>query len=161
MARFLNGRVMRRVASVLVAGAVGALVIASYGSAGFTLLVPLVLLYFVVIVVHEGGHALAGRLIGWNVYLAGVGPLLVRFRPFAVRLGRVPGRQYFGWVLAAPPNLAKRTRTRLIWFYLGGALANVASALSTATILHFLPTHRSRAQQLGPSPCRLPSGCRH
>ena len=139
MAKFLNGRVMRRVASLLVGGTAVVLLVASYGSEGFTLLVPLVLLYFAIIVVHEGGHALAGRLIGWNVYLAGVGPLLVRFRPFAVRMGRVPGRQYFGWVLAAPPSLAKRTRTRLIWFYLGGALANVATALSTAAIFAFSP----------------------
>jgi hypothetical protein len=135
MANLPDGRLRQWAVPFLVGGAL-TLLIFSHAPVGWWPGLAIVVagaasylaIYLAVVAIHEGGHAAAGKLIGWNVSLAAVGPVVIRFKPFAIRIGRIPGRRNFGWVLAAPPNLGIRTRPRMTLFYVGGALANFATA---------------------------------
>ncbi len=81
---------------------------------------------FLVILTHEVGHALAGRLAGHRVraLLIGSGPRLLSFR-----LGRVVvylhALPFSGAVLATPPNVDHWIRLRQWTMFAGGPAANI------------------------------------
>lgn len=84
----------------------------------------LIVSFYVALIIRELSRLAACRLIGWDVYLLRIWPFLVRFEPFAVRLGTIPGKFDAGWVLAFPPTPEKQTKWRVAIFNRAGAVAN-------------------------------------
>ena len=81
------------------------------------------------IVAHELGHALAARAVGWEVYLIGVGPFVLRCRPLAIRKGWVfPGRRIWGFTHVAPNVRERWTKLRAVAVYAGGSGMNLTLA---------------------------------
>jgi hypothetical protein len=91
---------------------------------------------------HEGGHALVARLVGWRVYRisVGMGPLLRRFR-----VGRTPVDLHLfpfgGFVLPAPVTL-RRARLASTLIYAAGpgievlAVGALALAIGPEALFH-------------------------
>lgn len=78
--------------------------------------------------VHEAGHALVGRLVGWRVFgvTLGRGPLLFERLLAGIRL-RVHGWPWGGFTLSAPRAGSRPRFLRLRWMagIAGGPLANL------------------------------------
>ena len=81
---------------------------------------------FLVVLIHEVGHALAGKLAGYRVraLLIGSGPRLLWFRlgRVVVYLHAIP---LSGAVLATPPDVDHWIRLRLWTIVAGGPAANI------------------------------------
>jgi hypothetical protein len=89
----------------------------------FLFMVPLEVL------VHEGGHLAAARLLGWRVPLLSWGPVTLRFAPLQLVYG-VPafGRAVAGAVIAVPP-LGRESNWGWALLCAGGPFANMVLAL--------------------------------
>src|ERR1700733_3483599 len=101
--------------------------------------IAFVLFYQLAVTIREIGHLVASKLIGWDVYLLGIWPFLVRFEPFALRFGRIPGKYSAGSVLAFPPSPEKQTKWRVALFNRAGVVANLLCAAAAAAGLVATP----------------------
>jgi hypothetical protein len=104
---------------------------------GFGLIVGFVL----AITLQQIARLAACKLIGWDIYLIAIGPLLVRCEPFAARLARIPGVAFTGWVMAVPPSPEKLTKWRETLFNLAGMVTNLICA-AAATAISFIVAPR-------------------
>jgi len=127
-----------RVFVVLLAVALSALLVADLAR-GFSpnkLSVVFVLLFWApLLVLHELGHALAARLVGWRVteVVIGFGRELRRFRVggMRVRLRAVPVE---GYVLTAPGS-TEWARAKQAWVYFAGPLTELLVLAALAPVL--------------------------
>jgi hypothetical protein len=108
-------------------------------------LVPLVaiailfLLYVLSTAVHELGHAVAARLVGWRVHVIAVGAF--GYRPHRKRFERNPNPHpgdRWGWVLATPP-IGSDWDTGRATVFLGGVAANMLCAAICSAAMATLP----------------------
>jgi hypothetical protein len=99
------------------------------------LLTGLIVAFYLAFAVREFGRLIGCRLIGWDIYLFRVWPLLVRFEPFAVRLGGIPGKFAAAWVLAFPPTPEKQTKLRVAVFNRSGAVTNFIFIIAILVVL--------------------------
>jgi len=97
--------------------------------------------FYLALIIREFGRLLACKLIGWDVYLLRILPVLVRFEPFAVRLGGIPGRPWAGTVLAFPPTPEKQSKWRVAVFNLSGAAADLIGAVAAVVGLVTAPRY--------------------
>jgi len=78
---------------------------------------------------HELGHAIAARLVGWRVWIICVGPVLVRFAPRVTIETRASlGGDAGGFVLPSPRTPEQATTLRKIIVTAGGPIASIAGA---------------------------------
>lgn len=98
------------------------------------LLFGMVLLYHLVLLVHECGHLLGGRLVGFRFLLLIVGPLkLVREQHgIQASFNRSPG-MWGGLAGSVPPN-DHDLRRRMVVMAAGGPLASLVLALLTGSL---------------------------
>ncbi len=96
--------------------------------------------YLLAASIHAIGQLAASKLIGWDVYLLGIWPFLVRFEPFAVRRGGVAGKWTLFWVMAFPPAPEKQTKWRVAIFNFGGPAANLV-AIAVVVMAHPVAPH--------------------
>jgi hypothetical protein len=87
-------------------------------------LLPLLLALMLAIVVHEGGHALAGRLVGLWLYQCKIGPLVLTRTRRGVRLSLSKHRWSGGHVISCPLD-DRSLRRRYGVFAAGGPLASL------------------------------------
>jgi tetratricopeptide (TPR) repeat protein len=89
------------------------------------------------LVLHELGHALGARLVGWRVteVVIGFGRELHRFRLGGTRV-RVRAVPVEGYVIATPGTL-KRARLAQAWIYFAGPLTELLVLAALAPVLDF------------------------
>jgi hypothetical protein len=95
-----------------------------------------VLVFWVpLLVLHELGHALAARLVGWQVteVVIGFGRELRRFRVGGTRV-RVRAVPVEGYVLSAPGS-TEWARTKQAWIYFAGPLTELLVLAALAPVL--------------------------
>ncbi|MDX2268975.1 MAG: hypothetical protein NW208_12770 [Bryobacter sp.] len=108
------------------------------------------LLMLGVILLHEGGHAVAGWLVGFRLHMLTAGPLRWDRQGGKMKLGFNRQLGLWGGICASvadpevPPGL-KHLRQRTLWMVLGGPLASVLGTLVGLGL----------AWWLGPGPQRL------
>ncbi len=99
----------------------------------------ILLLYYFVIAVHEIGHVVAGKLVGFRFRYLTIGPLKIERRNNRLALGRVSTRSMPGGLAAATPVDDHDLRRRMITMISGGPLANLLSAFLAALVYLSLP----------------------
>src|SRR5215472_14464943 len=82
------------------------------------------------VVVHELGHAVAARLVGFRVQLVRIGRLVATGTPTGWRLRLMPGRVRGGWVRAHPVS-PEHLRARHLLVVAGGPAAHLLLAGAT------------------------------
>jgi hypothetical protein len=94
---------------------------------------------FVSVVIHELGHVVATRAIGWRVHIVSVFTIsyLPARRVFS-RAIRIGGRDIGGFVFATPQLPSGWVRGAFL-LVLGGAVANLLASGFAMTIAHFNP----------------------
>lgn len=100
------------------------------------LLIPLVAAYYLQIIVHEGGHLIAGLLCGYRFLSFRIGALALTRQPGgALTLGRytIPGTG--GQCLLAPPE----GDAPVLLYNLGGGLLNLAVSALAGALVPFAP----------------------
>ena len=81
---------------------------------------------------HESGHALAARLVNWQLLAIAVGPIAVRRTPHGPRLERNPLSRAWGGFVYAIPRDDHHLRRRRFVVVAGGPLASLLLALLAA-----------------------------
>jgi hypothetical protein len=79
---------------------------------------------FLTLAIHEGGHALAARLVGNWLYQCKIGPLVITRARQGFRLHLTRIDLWRGYVMAYP-SYGPRLRLRMIIFWGGGPLASL------------------------------------
>lgn len=87
--------------------------------------------YFIICVfIHEIGHAIAAKLVGWRVHLIAIGSWA--FSPRRKKIFRIPrssdSKKLAGWVLATPPRESGWDKGA-IPFLFGGAAGNLLAGV--------------------------------
>lgn len=93
--------------------------------------VLITIVYFIISVfVHEIGHAIVARLVGWRVHLIAVGSwTFLPRRKKIFRMSRNSGsNDLAGWVLATPPQESGWDKGTIPFFF-GGAAGNLLSGV--------------------------------
>jgi hypothetical protein len=102
----------------------------------------LVLGLLLIVVIHEAGHLLAGRLVGFRWALIAIGPLQVTQTVRGHRYSLNKAQLFGGGVLCLPAGEDRRLRRHSLITSLGGLAANTAIALvgfSAALAMLFVP----------------------
>jgi hypothetical protein len=98
------------------------------------------------IVVHEAGHAIAGRLVGRRLVAAGVGPLRLECGVGGWQLRWGGGVQGLGGFAAMlPARDTRETPRQMATFLLGGPLANLLCAAVAGAVLWAAPPDNGMA----------------
>lgn len=91
--------------------------------------------WWLVVWVHEVGHALGARIAGWRVMSFVVLPIAIRPRPFGVAwMSKTRVHDAGGWVLSVPSSRDVMTRTRDAVSIAGGPAASLVLAAITLPI---------------------------
>src|SRR5579883_3639111 len=92
------------------------------GSLGGTawLIVILVLLLYVVLIIHECGHLLGGRLVGSRFMLLIVGPLRILREQRGIRVGLNKNLAAFGGMAASMPQGEQNIQRKMLVIVAGG-----------------------------------------
>jgi hypothetical protein len=111
----------------LVVGAVLIVALAANSHWSGVILFPPVILASIVL--HEGGHAAAAKLVGWRVLLICVQPLVLRLGPIGLHFAprgatATIGADTLGYVIAVPWSAGANQRWRAIATTAGGPLAS-------------------------------------
>jgi Zn-dependent protease len=92
-------------------------------------LLLLLLVYYVTLVIHECGHVLGARLVGFRFLHIIAGPLKIERTRHGIRVGLHKSIKIFqGWASGMPLD-AHHLRSREIIFYAGGPLGNFVQAI--------------------------------
>lgn len=83
------------------------------------------LLTYIVTVIHEAGHVIAGSNVGLRFKSVAIGPLWIKFESGTFRLQ--PRAHIFGGFTNMSLDRIRRVRRRLIWLVLGGPIASLAA----------------------------------
>ncbi|HET7086922.1 MAG TPA: site-2 protease family protein [Rhizomicrobium sp.] len=113
--------------------------LSAYGGWGrpfFLLLYAMVL--FIVVTVHEGGHALAVRHFGWKITLFAVFPIAYRTKTKRFELWTLPSGDLGGAVTFSTGNRI-RTPGQSAVLAAAGPLANLALAFAALALTYLLP----------------------
>lgn len=92
--------------------------------------------WLLAVLVHELGHAIAGWLLGYRLWVFNVGPMTIRTRPFLISWNARIGYDAGGYVVCLPARRGVDTRLAQMLLTLGGPVASVLSfwlALNFAT----------------------------
>jgi hypothetical protein len=91
---------------------------------GLLLILPV---FFVIVTIHEFGHAIAGQLVGFRLQGMTIGPVCVsnEFGRWTFRMRRL--QDAFG-LTAMSIDRVRRVRVRFAWMVLAGPLANLLTA---------------------------------
>jgi peptidase M50-like protein len=114
---------------------IGALVlligIGDYGA----LLLPIgfALMTYIVIIIHEAGHVIAGLSVGLRFKSVAIGPLWIKFESGAFRIR--PRAHIFGGLTRMSLDRIRRVRRRLIWHVLGGPIASLVTGAAVFCLL--------------------------
>ena len=96
----------------------------------------------VVLLAHECGHLLAGRLVGFRFQFLALGPLLVsRSEAGRVRVGLNREPALFGGAALALPTDDRDLVRRYTWFVAGGPILSVILAVVSFTLLAIVRSH--------------------
>lgn len=108
----------------------------SYGMKPAYVLLSFVAAFFFAVAVHELGHLVAGRLVGFHFSFVQIGPLSLRleYGRFKVRVHRGITLGGFAGIQA---NRVSRLRRRLIIFIMGGPGANLLSIPATVVLVNY------------------------
>lgn len=83
--------------------------------------------WWLVVVVHEAGHAIAATIVGWRVTSFVALPIGIRPRPFGLAwMTRAKVHDAGGWVVAIPASSAVMARGRDAIIYAGGPLLSLS-----------------------------------
>lgn len=120
----------------------------SWTDATTALIAPFVLipLFWLALAIHELGHALAAKLVGWRLIAIVIGPLgyhVVNRQAVYVPFGS--RAEIGGFVVAVPASAAVWTRNRDMVFASGGLMANLIAAY---LLFDVEGTHRPLAEAL-------------
>ncbi len=101
--------------------------------------VILLLLLYLVIAIHELGHVIAGKLIGFRLYYITIGPLKIERRRQKIVVGRIPTRSMPGGLAGMIPPDSRNLRRRVATMIAGGPaatllLTGVAGAVFMASL---------------------------
>lgn len=92
----------------------------------------------ILVLVHELGHLLGGRLVGFRFALLILGPLVLRRTATGLRLGTHRSPALWGGLALSVPTSFERLRQRTLWMVAGGPLASLtlgALLLGLGTLL--------------------------
>lgn len=90
-------------------------------------IIALPLSFFLGVALHEGGHLLAGKLLGGKFALVIIGPLRVMRTPSGLRWGRNRRFPLFGGLALVTPSSVDNLRSYMIGLLAGGPLSSFVS----------------------------------
>jgi len=91
--------------------------------------------WFIPIFVHELGHALAARSVGWRIWMFHVTPLKLRLQPLRLTFGASGEPGILGLVVATPSDIKFDTRLHSSIFTICGPIASwVLAAIGLAQL---------------------------
>jgi hypothetical protein len=93
------------------------------------LIVLLVLLLYVVLIIHECGHLLGGRLVGSRFMLLIVGPLRILREQRGIRVGLNKNLAAYGGMAASMPQGEQNIQRKMLVMVAGGPVASLLFAL--------------------------------
>ena len=93
----------------------------------------LLLIYYVTLVIHECGHVLCARFVGYRFLLMIAGPLKIERTRHGIRIGLHKSIKFYQGLASAVPLDAHHLRSKEIFVYAGGPLANLLQAIVLAT----------------------------
>lgn len=94
---------------------------------GAWLLVAIYPSFLLVIALHEGGHALAGRFVGFHLKMFVFGPFMIQQQQGRWRLRWNNNVNLGGGMVLSLPGDDRNLARRFAWFVAGGPLASLAS----------------------------------
>jgi Zn-dependent protease len=100
------------------------------------------------LVVHEAGHLVAGRMVGFRFAFLAVGPLLVRASSDGVVVKWRLSPAHWAPMAGAMPAAAKVTASQVAWYVAGGPLANGLAAAVSLTLIEAPVAPVARAMAL-------------
>lgn len=103
-----------------------------------TWLTDMLLVSFIGTAVHEAGHALAGRLVGFRFVACRVGPITMTRTQRGIRIGPSTD-SVFGGYANCLPMVGGRLRARYAVFVIGGPLATFAWIIGLVALALTLP----------------------
>ena len=89
----------------------------------------LLLIYYGTLVIHECGHVLCARLVGYRFLLMIAGPVKVERTRRGIRVGLHKSIKFYQGLASALPLDAHYLRSKEIFIYAGGPLANLLQAI--------------------------------
>ncbi len=98
------------------------------------LLLCLLVAIYLCTLTHEVGHALATRLVNWQLLTIAVGPVALRRTPHGARLERNPLSRAWGGFVYAIPRDDRHLRRRRAVVVAGGPLASLLLALLATAV---------------------------
>ncbi len=106
-------------------------------------LLPGVLAAYLALVLHEAGHALAGKWAGFRFAMLGVGPLCVARSGSTLAVRWLPP-SYWGPFGVSYPASVERWSARFGWYTAGGPLASLGLSVVSALCARYLPDPAGR-----------------
>jgi Zn-dependent protease len=92
----------------------------------------LLLIYYGTLVIHECGHVLCARLVGYRFLLMIAGPVKIERTRRGIRVGLHKSIKFYQGLASALPLDAYHLRSKEIFIYAGGPLANLLQAIILA-----------------------------
>lgn len=99
----------------------------------------LILTFYINVAIHEGGHWLAGRLVGFEPNSLQIGPFLWRVTAEGTRFQLSPWRGRVAGFAGMWPESSERLQSRFALFVLGGPAANLLSLAILYPLFRSLP----------------------
>ncbi|MGH2409563.1 MAG: hypothetical protein ACRDGS_04240, partial [Chloroflexota bacterium] len=91
-------------------------------------LLSLLICYFPVLAVHEGGHLVAARLVGFRPYAVACGPWRLDWSTHRIRLSMLPRTRWLSGSAASAPRDGRGLVWRTSLSAIGGGAANILCA---------------------------------
>jgi hypothetical protein len=98
---------------------------------------------YVALVIHEAGHLLAGRLVGFRFGLIAAGPFCIMRSGGRLSARWLPPALWGPFAVAYPVS-PERLPTRFAWYTAGGPLASLAVALASMLCARLVPDPAGR-----------------
>jgi hypothetical protein len=100
------------------------------------------------LVLHETGHLIAGRMVGFRFAFLAVGPLLVRSTAVGLAWKWRPSPRHWGPMAAAIPAGEHVTASQVAWYVAGGPIASALVAVVAALLIESPAATAAKAMAL-------------